>query len=119
MARLFLLFTTLALGVLFMLFNPKGEMGFLFSDMVLTIETWMYFLFEHVIVLILAIVILELEHEYRMSAKVFLCIAIVDTVDYCLTYGDPVFTFMPPWNVVRLVVFGTVVLYEVIWKRLT
>lgn len=114
MTRLLLILTTLAFSVVFMLFNVHGTMGFPYSEMTLTTETWFYFLFEHLILVLLAIVILDLEHEYKYSAGTFLIIEIVDTVDYCLSYGE---IFMS-WNTVKVVIFGLVALAEVIRHKI-
>jgi len=113
MSRLFLILTTLALSVLFMFFNPQGTIGFPFSDMILTAETWFYFLFEHLIVVILALVILGLESEYRVSAIAFLCIEIIDTVDYCLSYGE----LFASWNIAKVTLFGLVAFSEMFWLK--
>lgn len=121
MTRLILIWITLVFSVLFLLYNPKGEIGFLFSTMVLTPEIWFYYLFEHLIVLILAMVILSMATEYRYAFKIFVIIQIIDTVDYCLTYGEP-WPFLPvSWNVVKVFIFSPIVGYEIlkkIWKHL-
>lgn len=120
MSRPIILFTTLAFSVVFLFFNMNGEMGFPFSDMVLTVETWFYFLFEHIIVLLLAIVILELEHEFKLSARVFVWIQALDTVDYCLTYGESWSNYMPSFNIMKVTVFGIVMLFDWYkWKTQT
>ena len=113
--RLFLLFVTLGFSVLFMFYRPQGEVGFMFSDVVLHADTWVYFLFEHLILVILAMIIWELDPKYKMAALTFLLIQIVDTVDYCLTYGSP---WIPPylgWNSLKILIFGIVVIIEQ-WK---
>lgn len=112
MTRLFLILITLLFSVLFMLYNPQGQIGFLFSAMVLTPEIWFYYLFEHLIVLILAVVMLSMATEYRYAFKIFVIIHVIDTVDYCLTYGEP-WPFLPvPWNVVKVFIFSSIVGYE-------
>lgn len=121
MSRLFLILITLLFSVLFLLYNSDTEIGFMFSSQVLTVETWLYFLFEHVTVLILSIVMLSMATEYRYAFKVFVWIQIIDTVDYCLTYGEP-WSFLPvSWNIIKVFVFSSIVGYEIgktIWKNL-
>jgi hypothetical protein len=115
MIRLWLIFITLSFSLLFMFFNPEGEWGFLFSEMKLTPELWMYYFFEHLIVLILAIVILIGSKEYRTTLWLFVVIEIIDTVDYCLTYGEPWMNTKITWNTVKVFVFGSSLLFET-WK---
>lgn len=121
MKSLILILITLLFSVLFLFYNPHGEMGFLFSDMVLTPELWFYYLFEHLTVLILSIVMLSMATEYRYAFKVFVGIQVIDTVDYCLTYGEP-WGFLPvSWNVIKVLLFSSIVGYELrktIWKNL-
>lgn len=107
-----MLLTTLAFSVVFIFFNLDGKMGFLFSDMIVSTETWFYFLFEHLIVVLLSIVILDLEHEFKMSAGVFVWIQVIDTVDYCLTYGESWSDYMPSFNIMKVTVFGIVMLID-------
>lgn len=87
-------------------------MGFPFSDMVLTTETWFYFLFEHLIVLMLSVVIFMGSEKYKVAIFTFLVISLIDTVDYCLTYGGPWWNGPPTWNHIKVFLFGTSILYE-------
>jgi len=100
-----------------MFYKPEGEWGFLFSDMKLTPETWMYFFFEHLIVFILAVVILIGSTEYRTTLWLFVIIEAIDTVDYCLTYGEPWTNSPVTWNTAKVCVFGSSLLVE-LWKDL-
>lgn len=121
MTRLILILITLIFSILFLFFNPVAEMGFPFSEQILTVETYFYFLFEHLTVLILAIVILSMATEYRYAFKIFVVIQIIDTVDYCLTYGGRWPFFPISWNIIKVSVFSLIVGYEIIkpkWKNL-
>ena len=93
-----------------MFYSPTGEIGFPFSDQKLTVETWFYFLFEHLIVVILALAILVDAQEYRFALKTFVVIEIIDTVDYILTYGTP--WGVIKWNVIKVVLFTLTIAYE-------
>lgn len=121
MSRLILILLTLIFSVLFLFYDTRAEIGFPFSDQILTVDTYMYFLFEHLTVLILSVVMLSMATEYRYAFKVFLAIQIIDTVDYCLTYGEP-WGFLPvSWNVIKVLLFSSIVGYELrktIWKNL-
>lgn len=114
MIRLILLLVSLLLSVVFMFFEHKGEIGFLFSDVVLSYKQWVYSLMEHVIRLILALALLSGSTQYRTSLKVFVLIECIEVVDYILTYGEPwfenkVFT----WNTIKVGMFGLSMIYDV------
>lgn len=113
MTKLLLLFTTLALGVTF-LFIPVTEPRefFPFSDVKLTMDTWFYFLFEKVIVLILAVVILNESVEHRAALWVFFFIQAVDLLDYLLFYGEPWTPKIPSWNILKVALFGLSIVME-------
>lgn len=113
MGRLFLILSTLIFSTLFLFFNPQGEMGFLFSDYKVPIQTYYYFLFEHLILVILAYIIFELEPRYKIAAMTFIVIQVIDTTDYILNYGEPwfdnkVFT----WNTIKVGLFSIAMVYE-------
>lgn len=112
MTRLILLFTTLAIGVLFNFFSPTGEVGFPFSDMVLTIETYFYFLFEHLIVLLLALVIFDLEPRYKIAVGAFVLIQIIDILDYVLFYAEDWSPYLPSWNFLKVGIFAIATAYD-------
>ena len=112
MKRLILLLTTLVFSVLFLFFKPTGHMGFLYSDVVLDVEMWFYFLFEHLVPVILAIVILELEPRYRIAVTVFLVIQIIDTLDYILFYGERWTPYLPTWNVLKVGIMGLAIFID-------
>lgn len=65
---------------------------------------WIYFLFERLVVVGFAGVILLDATEYRDSLTVYLWIEIMDTVFYLLFYDDP-FAGIVPWNVIKLGIF--------------
>ena len=107
MTKLLLLFTTLALGIAF-LFIPVTEPRafFPFSEVRISMDTWFYFLFEKIIVLILAVVILNDTPVYRMALWIFVCIQVVEVFDYLLFYGEPWSPYIPSWNILKVVIFG-------------
>lgn len=112
MRNLILMLSTLVFSVLFLFYRPQGEIGFPFSDTVITIQTWLYFLFEHLILVILAIVIFDLSEKYKLAAFTFIVIQLIDTVDYCLTYGEPWFNSVVTWNTLKIGLFMTAIVYE-------
>lgn len=84
--------------------------------MKLTAENYFYYLFEKLIVLILAVVIWMNERQYRFFAGLFLVITIVDTLDYVLFYGNLRLNHWVTWNTGKVALFGTAILYEYVRK---
>lgn len=88
-------------------------MGFVFSDYKVPTQTYYYFLFEHLILVILAYVIFTLEPRYKAAAIVFIVIQVVDLIDYLLTYGEPWFdSKVFTWNTIKVGLFGGAIIYE-------
>jgi hypothetical protein len=105
MNKLYLILLTLAFSTIFLLTPITDPIDFFpFSDQMLTFEMWLYFLFERLIVVILALVILLDSTEFKNTLTVFLWIEIMDTVFYLLFYDDP-FMLVLPWNSVKLGIF--------------
>jgi hypothetical protein len=103
--KLYLILLTLAFSTIFLLTPITDPIDFFpFSDQMLTFEMWLYFLFERLIVVILALVILLDSTEFKNTLTVFLWIEIMDTVFYLLFYDDP-FMLVLPWNSVKLGIF--------------
>lgn len=105
-----LLFITLAFSTLFLFYVPTGKVGFPFSDMILNADTYVYFLFEHVILIILAWVIYDVTKE--MITLLYLIIQVVDTLDYILNYAEPWFDSIITYNTIKVGLFGIAILYE-------
>ena len=85
-------------------------MGFPFSDMVLNADTYVYFLFEHIILIILSWIIYDRTKDNIVL--LYLIIQMLDTLDYLLTYGEPWFGTILTWNTIKVGIFGIAILYE-------
>ena len=85
-------------------------MGFPFSDMVLNADTYVYFLFEHIILIILSWIIYDRTKDNIVL--LYLIIQMLDTLDYLLTYGEPWFRTILTWNTIKVGIFGIAILYE-------
>lgn len=117
MIGLYLMWFSLALSTFFLIFPLEDEVTFMYSDMVLSKENYAYFLFEHLNTLILSVVILISGKKFRFAYGVFVAIIVIDTIDYMLTYATP-WPFLPvSWNVIKVCIFGLVVIHEQ-WKSL-
>ena len=117
MSRLLLLLFTLSLSTVF-IFTPDTEPKdyFLFSDQELTLETHLFFLFEHIILVVLGVVIF-LETQYKTAAMVYVFLQVIDTLIYVLAYGH--FSFMSTpitWNFIKIIIFSLAIINEV-WKK--
>lgn len=96
-----------------MFFEHKGEIGFMFSDMVLTKKQYAFSLMEHVIRFLLSLVILIDATQYRMALKVFVLIEFIEILDFVLIYGEPWFNSkIFTWNTIKVGMFGISILYE-------
>lgn len=96
-----------------MLFEHSGEVGFLFSDVVLSYKQYAYSLMEHSIRFVLALAILSGATQYRTALKVFVLIEFIEIVDYVLTYGEPWFdSKVFTWNTIKVGMFGLAIIYE-------
>lgn len=86
-------------------------MGFPFSDMVLNADTYIYFLFEHLILVILSWIIYD--HTKDKIVLLYFVIQVIDSIDYVFTYGEPWFdSNIFTWNVIKVGIFGVAILYE-------
>jgi TctA family transporter len=115
MRRAVILLTTLALSGVF-LFLPEETTPrdyFLYSDQLLELDTYVYFLFEHLILVILALLIWELEPKFRISVTAFLVIQIIDILDYVLFYGEAWSPYLPSWNILKVAFMGLGIAYDV------
>ena len=111
MVNRLLLLITLVFSTLFLFYVPTGKVGFPFSDMLLNADTYIYFLFEHVILIILAWIIYDLTKDKIVF--LYLIIQLIDTFDYILNYGEPWFgNSIFTYNTIKVGIFGVAILYE-------
>lgn len=111
MARLLLLLLTLSLSTV-VVFIPDTEPKdyFIFSDQKLTLATHLFFLFEHLILVILAVALYVNSTEYKNAFFIYIIIQSLDTLIYLLAYGNFGFTDIPiTWNWIKVLVFGIVI----------
>lgn len=111
MTRLLLLLLTLSLSTV-VVFIPDTEPKdyFIFSDQKLTLATHLFFLFEHLILVVLSIALYVNCTEYKKAFFMYLVIQSLDTMIYLLAYGNFGFTHIPiTWNWIKVFVFGWVI----------
>lgn len=102
MIRIGFLFLSLLISVVYLLFPNSGAVGFAYSDMVVTIQTWVWMFGEHMAGggIMVAIYVLLTEKKYTLCSWAFFIIHVVDTVDYMLTYSEP-------WGPNQVITFNT------------
>lgn len=81
------------------------------SDYVLPFKTWLYFVCEHLIFIMLAYVIAYEATQYKTQCKVFFWIQVADLADYLLTYNTNWIGFIN-FNIVAVLIFATSIFYE-------
>src|SRR5688572_16652205 len=68
--------------------NPNLKAFFWLSDIKLYPKTYIYFIFEKLIVIFLAYFVVSEEKIYRFEVKVFFWLMVADLFDYLLSYGS-------------------------------
>lgn len=120
MSKLYLLFSTILVSLVFLLV-PDNEVtvGFPFSSMVVSVEYYIYSMFEKFVLIILAYIIANESTEHNQAIWIFFWLMVADTVDYILTYNGiwlPIDKFPVSMNIIKATVFGIVILLE-LWKK--
>jgi len=113
MIKLILLYITLLTGIVFLIIPETTEAKdyFLFSDMKLYFGTYVYFIFEKLILIVLAYVIAADETVYRKEVQVFFYLMLADLFDFVLTYNSIWFHIGIPvsMNILKAIIFGIVI----------
>jgi hypothetical protein len=97
--------------------DPDTHPYFLLSDIEISDNTYWYFIFEHIIPIMVAWYILANATEFRTALKVFLLIHVVDLVDYLLAYGQIWFYVGEApisWNILKVSFFSLAIINEVL-----
>lgn len=121
MVRAWIIFSTLVLSVVFKLFIKHGKaelndgqdwapVHFLFSQVTLNRESWVYFLMEHVIAVGIAGCLLIKDSTPRGLLWLFLAILLADGIHFLLFYRDEGIGF----NLAKVLLFGI----PLIWIQL-
>lgn len=115
--KLILLFVVLLLGLLFdqLPENTIAKAWFPFSDLTFTFQTYVYYIFEHLIKIILSYIVYAESVKYRYALWVFLLLQIGDLVDYLLTYNSvwaQLGSVPVSFNTLAPVIFGLAILRD-------
>lgn len=115
MTRMVLLSLTLIMGTLFMFHRPQGQIGFLFDDVTIHADTYVYYVMEHLIKIIFVVVIWELDAKYRALISILLGLEVLDLIDFVLTYNSRWYKYLSI-NTFKAAIFGMAISYEC-WKK--
>lgn len=118
---LLLLLSTLIMSAVFLL-TKKGDYKNFYpyfpfnQDVVLTIDTYVYFLFERLIMVVMSIYIYVESLKFKTALKVFVFIQCFDALDYVLTYNKTweVQGFLVSWDVLKVSLFSLAIVNEVL-----
>lgn len=86
------------------------------QDVVLTRDTYFYFLFERLIMVVMSLYIYVENTKFKMALKVFVFIQVFDAVDYVLTYNKTWFIegFLVSWDILKVSLFSLAIINEVL-----
>lgn len=123
MWKLWVILATLVLGCVYQLFPnleaigepytpPENGWGFPFSDMKLSPENWVFYLFQHVNPFLIAVVLFATEKKYLVAMLTYAAIQFVDLADHLLTFSEPWFDGPPTFNHIKVGIFGLSMLFE-------
>lgn len=110
--RLFILLLTLSFSVFFKFIPTDVKVGFLLSDVVLFLDTYIWMLCEHLVIVGLALVAMLQEHKYKKAFIVYLFLQGIDTIGFVLAYGDPLEGFVITFNQLKIAIFGLAIFNE-------
>lgn len=114
MSKLILLYLTFVVSLLFLLVpNNDITVGYLFSDMRVSLEYYIYSIFEKFVMIILAYVIWKESDNYLPELAMFFWLMVIDLVDLILSYNSVWFRigeFPISMNIVKCIIFGLTIL---------
>lgn len=122
MSKLLLLYSTLLVGLIFLIipewYTPQDF--FLFSNMKISGANFIYLIGERAVLVIMAYIIVSESKEYEDALWVFFYLMVADLFDFILCYNSVWFSigsFPVSMNILKSFIFGGVIIYEA-WKHL-
>lgn len=109
------MYCVILLGLAFMALpdNTEAIDFFLFNDVRLTFQTYVYFIFEHLGIIILSYIIAVDTRQYKKEVYIFFWLQVLGFLDYLLTYNSTWFHIgMIPisMNVITVAIFGMAII---------
>jgi hypothetical protein len=114
--RMWLVFISSAFSILFLIKRPQGEIGFKYSDIVLKADTYVYDVYEHIGLILLAVTLMTFAKNYRWFFVLFVIIQIVDFGLFLLFYKSP-WILGVPWNAWKNIILGLPLAYVSIFRN--
>lgn len=118
---LLLLLSTLLMSAVFLITKTGDYKNFypyfpFNQDVVLTRDTYFYFLFERLIMVVMSLYIYVENTKFKMALKVFVFIQVFDAIDYALTYNKTWFIegFLVSWDILKVSLFSLAIINEVL-----
>lgn len=118
---LLLLLSTLILSAVFVVTKNGDYKTFypyfpLNPDIVLTRDTYIYFLFERLIMVVMALYIYIESTKFKTALKMFVFIQVFDTIDYLLTYNKTwvLDGFIISLDLIKVTLFSLAIAHEVL-----
>lgn len=119
MSKLLLLYSTIIVSLVFMVVPDNDiTMGYPFSDMVVSVEYYIYSIFEKFVMIILAYIIWKEADKYEQALGIFFWLMVADLTDLMLSYNSIWFhigTFPISMNILKCITFGLVILHA--WTK--
>lgn len=120
MSKLILLYLTFVVGLVFLILPEQISTKDYFPlyDIQMYLSTYVYFILEKSILILLAAIIYTEATEYKNELRVFIFLLIFDLIDYFLTYNTIWFhigEFPVSMNTMKCFLFGLTILNA--WTR--
>lgn len=118
---LLLLLSTLLMSSVFLL-TKNGDYQSVYPyfpfnpDVSLARDTYVYFLFERLILIVMSLYIYMESHKHRVALLVFVVIQVLDGVDYVLTYNMTwkLGWMLLSWDIMKIAIFTLAIINEVL-----
>lgn len=115
MSKLVLLYLTFVVGLVFLILPEQVSTKDYFPlyDIQMYLSTYVYFILEKSILILLAAMIYNESTEYRGELKIFVFLLIFDLIDYFLTYNTVWFRigeFPVSMNIMKCILFGLTII---------
>lgn len=111
--KIIFLFLCMVVGLAFEMVPYDSEPVdlFLFAEIAMPFKTWLYFLLEHLVLVMLTYIIAFEAKTYVTACKAFFWLQVFDLIDYTLTYNTEWFGFLT-FNTVATIVFAAFIIFE-------
>jgi hypothetical protein len=96
----------------------ETPVGFLFNEIEIRADTYVWMLFEHLVIVGLSVVLFLQERKYVRAVAVFLGLQVIDTIGWILFYEDPLKDWPFSFNQLKIGIFLLAVINEMnLWKK--